>query len=110
MFTKLSALSASLITLLSFSNLIQSFAEPQPKVLYEGIKDTINENIGNMTSYILVPVGVLVMIINILLILWSLLSGEKGSVGNRIGAIIVGFVMVAIGIFINSNKSLIFVG
>jgi hypothetical protein len=107
MFRKLSSLSAALLSIYGLSSLIQSYAV-QPTTLYEGIKETINESIGNLTSFVLIPVGVLVMIINILLILWSLVSGEKGRVGSRIGAIIVGFAMVAIGIFISSNKSNIF--
>lgn len=107
MFQIHSALSAALISIYGLSSLTEVSAE-QPKVLYEGIKSTINENIANLTSYVLIPVGVLVMIINILLILWSLISGEKGRVGSRIGAIIVGFVMVAIGSFISANRLTIF--
>ena len=99
---------------LTLSDAVNSFAQdPQntvtnPTGLYEKIQSAILLNVGNITTFILIPVGVLMIIINILLILWSLVAGEKGNVGGRIGGIILGFVLVVIAIAINASRNSLF--
>jgi hypothetical protein len=79
-----------------------------PQTLYDNVGKVITNNVANITSYILIPVGILMMIINIILILWALIAGEKSNVGGRIGAIIAGFSLVILGLTINTNRDKIF--
>jgi hypothetical protein len=76
--------------------------------LYEEVKNVIFENIANIAVFILAPIGVLMIVINIILILWALIAGEQGKVGSKIAAIMIGFVMVVIGLGIATNKEKIF--
>ncbi len=99
---KLPALALCAITIF---NPTQSMAQAQ---LYTTIENNIFDNIGKITSSILIPIGVLVIIVNIILILWALIAGEKGNVGGRIGGIIAGSALVMIGISINLIKTTIF--
>jgi heme A synthase len=76
--------------------------------LYEQVRSVIFENIANIAVFILAPIGVLMIVINIILILWALIAGEQGKVGSKIAAIMIGFVMVVIGLGIATNKEKIF--
>jgi succinate dehydrogenase/fumarate reductase cytochrome b subunit len=76
--------------------------------LYEQVKNVIFENIANIAVFILAPIGVLMIVINIILILWALIAGEQGKVGSKIAAIMIGFIMVVIGLGIATNKEKIF--
>jgi hypothetical protein len=95
-------------TLLSQSITAYAVEPINPQELYKNVGSVIFNNVGNITSFILIPVGILVMIINIILILWALVAGEKSNVGGRIGAIIGGFCLVILGLAINTNRDIIF--
>jgi hypothetical protein len=86
----------------------QNNPRPNPTGLYDTIRGTILDNVANISSFVLIPIGVLMMVINLILVLWSLISGEKGQIGSRIGAIIAGFILVMIGIGISSQRETIF--
>jgi hypothetical protein len=79
-----------------------------PTDLFKIIQKTILDNVTNLSTFILIPIGILVMVINIILILWSLISGEKGKVASKISSIIIGFIMVVIGMAISANKANLF--
>ena len=93
-----------------FSTTISSvtFAQSTQTVLYQEVQKVIFDNVLNIAIYILVPIGVLMIVINIILILWALIAGEQGKVGAKIAAIMTGFILVVIGVGIATNKDKIF--
>jgi NADH:ubiquinone oxidoreductase subunit 3 (subunit A) len=84
-----------------------SFADTKT-TLYETAQNTIYDNIKNIASFILIPIGVLMIIINIIIILWALIAGEQGKVGGKVGAIMVGFLLVIVGVGVSNTRNDIF--
>ena len=109
---KIPALLASIITTTTvLNNSIITLAQNGPNndiAIFDYTKTVIMNTIQNLTIFILIPIGVLMIVINIILIIWALIAGEKGAVSGKIAGIVIGFLMVIIGIAINANKASIF--
>ncbi|MGL4758210.1 MAG: hypothetical protein ACRCXZ_02660 [Patescibacteria group bacterium] len=95
-------------TAIAINDKVTSLAQNNPTQIYEYSKNAIGDAVINITNFILMPIGALMIIINIILIIWSLVSGEKGKIGGRIAGIIFGVVLIVIAVVAATNKDTLF--
>jgi hypothetical protein len=79
-------------------------AEP----LFTKVRDTIFAIIGLIGAFIVVPVGVLALVVNIVMMITDVMTGQTHKVGGKIAWIIGLIVLVLVGLFLGQSARNIF--
>lgn len=73
--------------------------------IYEAFRNIIYDNIKKLVSYVLVPIGVLMIVVNLIQIVWSLVASDNSKITSKIGYTLVGIVFVSVGLYIGAGDN-----
>lgn len=88
---------------IAFIPLVPSFANGSG--IYEAFRTIIYDNIKRLVSYVLVPIGVLMIVVNLIQVVWSLVASDNSKITTKISYTVVGIIFVSIGLYIGAGDN-----
>jgi hypothetical protein len=76
--------------------------------LFEKVRDLIFGIVGSIGAFIIVPVGILGLIINIVMMITDVMTGNTQRVGGKIAWMIGLVVLIMVGMFLGTSARNIF--
>jgi hypothetical protein len=76
--------------------------------LFEKVRDTLFAIVGLIGAFIVVPVGVLALVVNIVMMIADVMTGNTQRVGGKIAWMIGLVVLVLVGLFLGTSARNIF--
>jgi hypothetical protein len=100
----------SILGLLSVLSLfpISGFAQVAGEPAFQKMKDLIFQYAGLIGSFLIVPIGVLALIVNVVQLIWKLMTGETQGIGGKLGWILFTILLTAFGVWLGANAQGIF--
>jgi hypothetical protein len=75
---------------------------------FQKMRDLIFQYAGLIGAFLIVPIGVLALIVNVVQLIWQLMTGETHGVGKKLGWILFTILLTAFGVWLGTNAQGIF--
>lgn len=100
-------LSVSIITTFLFLPIF-GYAQVAGQPAFEKMRDLIFQYAGLIGAFLIVPIGVLALIVSVVRLIWSMMTGETHGIGAKLGWILFTILLTAFGVWLGSNAQGIF--
>ena len=104
-FGKLTTL--SILSGLWISN-ISVHAQIAGEPAFKKMQELIFSYAGLIGSFLIIPIGVLALIVNVVQLIWQLMTGETHGIGKKLGWILFTILLTAFGVWLAANARGIF--
>ena len=99
----------SLMAVLAISIIpLNAYAEVAGEPAFRKMRDLIFQYAGLIGSFLIVPIGVLALIVSVVRLIWSLMTGETHGIGAKLGWILFTILLTAFGVWLGANAQGIF--
>ena len=99
----------SLMAVLAISIIpLNAYAEVAGEPAFRKMRDLIFKYAGLIGSFLIVPIGVLALIVSVVRLIWSLMTGETHGIGAKLGWILFTILLTAFGVWLGANAQGIF--
>lgn len=94
------------ILALNIPKVVHAQAAGQPA--FEKMRDLIFQYASMIGAFLIVPIGVLALVVSVVRLIWSLMTGETHGIGAKLGWILFTILLTAFGVWLGSNAQGIF--
>lgn len=108
-------LSISIVSIFSLANIsanAQQVAQPAPvtagQPAFVKMQELIFSYAGLIGSFLIIPIGVLALVVNIVQLIWQLMTGETHGIGKKLGWILFLILLTGFGVWLAANARIIF--
>lgn len=75
---------------------------------FQKMRDLIFQYTGLIGAFLIVPIGVLALVVSVVRLIWSLMTGETQGIGAKLGWILFTILLTAFGVWLGANAQVIF--
>lgn len=76
---------------------------------FEKMRELIFQYAGLIGAFLIVPIGVLALVVSVVRLIWSMMTGETQGIGGKLGWILFTILFTAFGVWLAANAQGIFV-
>lgn len=98
-----------LVLALAISSMpLNAHAQVAGQPAFEKMRELIFQYAGLIGSFLIVPIGVLALVVSVVRLIWSLMTGETHGIGGKLGWILFTILLTAFGVWLAANAQGIF--
>jgi hypothetical protein len=87
---------------------LKAHAQVAGQPAFEKMRELIFQYAGLIGAFLIVPIGVLSLVVSVVRLIWSLMTGETHGIGGKLGWILFTILLTAFGVWLAANAQGIF--
>ena len=98
-----------LVLALTISSMpLNAHAQVAGQPAFEKMRELIFQYAGLIGAFLIVPIGVLALVVSVVRLIWSMMTGETHGIGSKLGWILFTILLTAFGVWLAANAQGIF--